>query len=141
MYIQVSWCHMSRGNGKGSRWKLTRTAPFATKKNGHNRKRKKSKNQKKQKGTLIEVLAVDGSPVCTWVPKANLHIDIAYALKDSITSGGRLSGLKQNSRVFRVPKKAHPLTMWVKPSSANAVTNFFTPSTPSALNKRLSVRI
>ena len=53
MYMHVSWCHMSRGDGKGAQWKLTQTAPFVTKKDGRKRKRKKSKNPKKQKGTLI----------------------------------------------------------------------------------------
>ena len=113
-----------------------------TKKDGHNRKRKKRRNQT-QKGTPIEVIAVDGIPVCTWVPKANLHIDIVHALKDGVASGGRLSWIKPNSRAIRFPKRAHPLTMWVKTPSANAVTNFFTPTTPSpsVLNKKFSVRI
>ena len=133
---------MSRGDGRGARWRLTRTAPCVTKNDGRKRKRKKTRNRK-QKGALIEVIAVDGNPVCTWVPKANLHINIMHALKDGVASGGRLSRLKQNSRAIRVPKRAHPLTMWVKPPPANAVTNFFTPTTPSpsVLNKRFSVRI
>ena len=56
-----------------------------TKKDGHTRERKKRRNQQ-QKGTLIEAITVDGSPVYTWVPKVNLPIDIVHALKDGVAS-------------------------------------------------------
>ena len=76
-WCKVSWCYMTRGSGKGARWKTKQVPAGPT-------KRKRSpdgaKKKKKVKMRYVEVVDVNDVPICTWVKKKQLPLMVVEAL-------------------------------------------------------------
>ena len=115
VWCKVSWCHMSRTSGQGSRWKLTTVY-------GERKKMRRGRKRKSLVGTVVEVKSVTGQPVCTWVKYKKLPLAVKSSLKEGVVSGGQLRPLRQIDRVLLVDAHAHPLTMKTKLKS---VSKFF----------------
>lgn len=124
-WAKVSWCEMTRGDGKGSRWKITRR-----------RRRRKRKRGTKQPGDLFKEVMDRGRPVCTWVKKGVLPIAVLSALQDGAASARRLLSLMQHQRQLTVAALAHPATT----QTVAVVTSFFRVSPESDVPTE-SVRI
>ena len=100
LWCKISWCHMTRKEGKGSRWKVTQRRK--------SRRKRKRKNKKKE---YFEVKNKSGTPICTWIRRKSLTLGVLNCMEDGAVSSGRLSCLKLSDRQVTVDARAHPLTM------------------------------
>lgn len=117
-WSKISWCYMTRGSGKGARWKVLKTSTPRP------RKLKRSGKKKKKRKVFLEVVDVHDVPVCTWVKTKDLPLMVKAAMVDGAVTSRGLSSMNQSNRALIVPFLCHPLTM-AKPLGTS-VTSFFT---------------
>lgn len=124
-WSKISWAYMTRGSGKGNRWKAKKRVVDWLASQPPKRKRRLAKKKRLKLKVYLEVVDVNDIPVCTWVKTKDIPLMVRHAMIDGAASETYLRKINQSNRSLNVPWLCHPLTM-EKPLDLTAVTDFFT---------------
>ena len=85
-WSKISWCYMTRGIGKGNRWRAKMRQVNWLASQPPKRRRRLSKKKRLKLKVYLEVVDVNDIPVCTWVKTKDLPLMVMSAMTNGAAS-------------------------------------------------------